>query len=88
MLLAGCCKDAIIKRTDQPNEALRKKIRGILLDAAEAKVRTKEIEYFLSSCFEDPLIESVRKQCKSMPMYTTLEKEENEELKALAGKLS
>ena len=86
-LLAGCYDHALIRRVEKPDQTLRQKIRETLLEAAEKGVPTKEVDMFVASSFEDPLLESVRGRCESLLVYYPLSQKDAEKLREVAEEL-
>jgi hypothetical protein len=87
-LFAGCYKVAFFKKEDLDEPSLRRKVRGILLKVIDRKFVTTQYEMFTQVTHDDPLVESIRKECKEMCFSDfTISEEHLEKLGEFAEKL-
>jgi len=64
--LSGCYNDALFKRNETVESALRQKARDTLLEVVDKKKLTPEWKIFLKVTTSDALIEEVRCKCQQM----------------------
>lgn len=85
---AGCRKFAYLKKVDSADPLLRAKVRGLLIDVIDKGEWTSASKMVFQVSHEDPLVESISRQCERMyyPNYALTEKE-LEKLKGFAEKL-
>jgi hypothetical protein len=85
---AGCYKVTFFKNVDLDEPSLRRKVRGILLKVIDRKYITTQYGMFTQVTHDDPLVESIRKECKKMCFSDFTISEENlEKLGEFAEKL-
>ncbi len=85
---SGCRKAAFFKRARPVDLTVREKVRKILLDAIERKWSTPEYKMFTQVDHDDPLVESIRRECKNINLedYQSIDKQ-LEKLGELVDKL-